>query len=167
VSRRLIRLEMPVFPDRRMFRVHDSTVDPDAPGGPLPPAGTLVSVNRDQLWVGSLQEHIGVRLTFEEWDTAPPAFGDAWEDEAKATLYLRGQLSVDMGSAGRAVAGLTLAGGVGDYVVRVYARNRREVMRLYEELFDRGVDPLSDEFQQARKNLEGLEQYLLQIWREY
>jgi hypothetical protein len=52
-------------------------------------------------------------------------------------------------------------------VVRVYARNRREVMRLYEELFERGVDPLSDEFQQARKNLEGLEQYLLQIWREY
>jgi hypothetical protein len=29
------------------------------------------------------------------------------------------------------------------------------------------VDPLSDEFQQARKNLEGLEQYLLQFWREY
>ena len=62
--------------------------------------------------------------------------------------------------------GLTLAGGVGDYVVRVYARNRREVQRLYEEMFDRGVDPLSDEFQQARKNLEGLEQYLLQFWRE-
>jgi hypothetical protein len=166
VSRRLIRLEMPVFPDRRMFRVHDSTVDPDAPGGPLAPVGTLVSVNREQLWVGSLQEHIGVRLTLEEWDTAPPAFGDAWEDEAKGTLYLRGQVSVDMGSAGRAVDGLTLAGGVGDYVVRVYARNRREVMRLYEEMFDRGVDPLSDEFQQARKNLEGLEQYLLQFWRE-
>jgi hypothetical protein len=150
-----------------MFRVHDSSVDPDAPGGPLAPVGTLISVNREQLWVGSLQEHIGVRLTFEEWDTPPPAFGDAWEDEAKATLYLRGQLSVNMGSAGRAVDGLTLAGGVGDYVVRVYARNRREVMRLYEELFDRGLDPLSDEFQQARKNLEGLEQYLLQIWREY
>ena len=59
------------------------------------------------------------------------------------------------------------AGGVGDYVVRVYARNRREVMRLYDEMFERGVDPLSDEFQQARKNLEGLEQYLLQLWREY
>jgi hypothetical protein len=65
------------------------------------------------------------------------------------------------------VEGLTLAGGVGDYVVRVYARNRREVQRLYEDMFDRGVDPLSDEFQQARKNLEGLEQYLLQFWREY
>ena len=95
-----------------------------------------------------------------------PAFGDVWEDEAKGSVYLRGQLTVDMGSAGRAVEGLTLAGGVGDYVVRVYARNRREVMRLYEEMFDRGVDPLSDEFQQARKNLEGLEQYLLQFWRE-
>jgi hypothetical protein len=167
VSRRLVRLEMPVFPDRRMFRVHDSRVDPDAPGGPLAPVGTLVSVNREQVWVGSLQEHIGVRVTIEEWDTAPPSFGDEWEDEAKGTVYLRGQLSVDMGSAGRAVENLRLAGGVGDYVVRVYARNRREVMRLYDEMFERGVDPLSDEFQQARKNLEGLEQYLLQLWREY
>jgi hypothetical protein len=163
----MIRLEMPVFPARRMFRVHDSTVDPDAPGGPLAPVGTLISMNREQLWVGSMQEHIGVRLTLEEWDAAPPTFGDSWEDEAKGSLYLRGQLSVDMGSSGRAVGGLTLAGGVGDYVVRVYARNRRQVMRLYEELFDRGVDPLSDEFQQARKNLEGLEQYLVQLWREY
>ncbi len=149
-----------------MFKIHDATVDPDAPGGPLAPVGTLISVNRDQLWVGSLQEHIGVHLTLEEWDTAPPTFGDAWEDEAKGTLYLRGQLSVDMGRAGRAVERLTLASGVGDYVVRVYARSRREVQRLYEELFDRGMDPLSDEVQQARKNLEGLEQYLLQIWRE-
>jgi hypothetical protein len=40
-------------------------------------------------------------------------------------------------------------------------------MRLYEELFERGVDPLSDEFQRARMDLEGLEQYLLQLWREY
>ena len=167
MSRRLVRLEMPVFPDRRMFRVHDSKVDPDAPGGPLAPVGTLVSVNREQVWVGSLQETISVRVTIEEWDTAPPAFGDEWEDEAKGTVYLRGELSGDMGSAGRAVENLRLAGGVGDYVVRVYARNRREVMRLYDEMFERGVDPLSDEFQQARKNLEGLEQYLLQLWREY
>ncbi len=61
---------------------------------------------------------------------------------------------------------LQLAGGVGDYVVRVFARNRREVNQLYNELFERGVDPLSDEFQQARKTLEGHEQYLMQLWRE-
>ena len=66
MSRRVIRLEIPVFPDRRMFRVHDSTVDPDAPGGPMPPLGALISVNREQMWVGSLQEHIGVRLFLEE-----------------------------------------------------------------------------------------------------
>jgi rubrerythrin len=64
------------------------------------------------------------------------------------------------------VGWLQLAGGVGDYVIRVFARHRREVNRLYNELFERGVDPLSDEFQQARKNLEGREQYLLQLWRE-
>jgi hypothetical protein len=28
------------------------------------------------------------------------------------------------------------------------------------------ADPLGDEFQQARKQLEGLEQYLVQLWRE-
>jgi hypothetical protein len=64
------------------------------------------------------------------------------------------------------VSWLQLAGGVGDYVVRVFARGRREVNQLYNELFERGLDPLSDEFQQARKNLEGHEQYLLQLWRE-
>ena len=166
MSRRMIRMDIPVFPDRRMFRVHDAMVDPDAPGGPLAPLGALISANREQIWVGSLQEHVGVRLFLEEWDTAPPPFGDEWEDEAKAVIYLRGALSIDMGSAGRAVDRLQLAGGVGDYVVRVFARNRREVNRLYNQMFERGVDPLSDEFQQARAALEGHEQYLLQLWRE-
>jgi hypothetical protein len=162
----MIRMDIPVFPDRRMFRIHDATIDPDAPGGPLPPLGGLISVNREQIWVGSLQEHVGVRLCLEEWDMAPPLFGDEWEDEAKAVIYLRGALSIDMGSAGKAVERLQLASGVGDYVVRVFARNRRDVNRLYNELFERGVDPLSDEFQQARNALEGHEQYLLQLWRE-
>ena len=162
----MIRLDIPVFPDRRMFRIHDATVDPDAPGGPLPPLGALISVNREQIWVGSLQEHIGVRLCLEEWDMAPPLYGDEWEDEAKAVIYLRGALSIDMGSAGKAVERLQLAGGVGDYVVRVFARNRNDVNRLYNQMFEQGMDPLSDEFQQARNALEGHEQYLLQLWRE-
>ena len=166
MSRRLLRLEIPVFPDRRMFRLHDATVDPDGPGSPAPPDGALISVTREQMWVASLQEIVSAQLLFEEWDSAPPPFGEKWEDEAKAVLYLRGAVSIDMGPAGKAVESLKLAGGVGDYVVRVFARNRREVNRLYNELFERGVDPLSDEFQQARKNLEGHEQYLLQLWRE-
>jgi hypothetical protein len=165
VSRRLLRLEIPVFPDRRMFKLYDATIDPAGAGGPLPPTGALISVNREQMWVGSLQETVGVHLTLEEWDSAPPPFGDEWEDEAKAVLYLRGALSIDMGSAGRAVEWLKLAGGVGDYVVRVYARNRREVARLYRELFKRGLDPLSDEFQHERRALEGVEQYMFQVWR--
>jgi len=107
-----------------------------------------------------------VRVTIEEWDSAPPAFSDGYEDEAKCVLYLRGQLSVDMGPAGRAVQGLMLAGGVGDYGVRVYARNRAEVVRQYGELFERNFDPLGDDFQRARRQLDGLEQYLLQLWRE-
>ena len=165
MSRRLLRLEMPVFPDRRMFRLHDATVDPDGPGGPLPPDGALISVTREQMWVASLQEVVSVQLLLEEWDAAPPPFGE-WEDEAKAVLYLRGAVSVDMGTAGKAVEQLKLGGGVGDYVVRVFARNRTEVTRRYHDLFRRGLDPLSDEFEQARRTLDGFEQYLLQLWRE-
>jgi hypothetical protein len=166
VSQRLLRLEVPVFPERRMFRVHDTGVDPDAPGGPLPPVGTLVSMNRDQLWVGSLQEHVEVKLVLEEWHGAPAPCGDGWDEEAKGQLYVRGMLSVDEGSRGRVVDGLRLAGGVGDYSVRVYARNREQVMSLYHELFDTWGDPLSDDFQRARRNLENLEQYLIQLWRQ-
>ncbi len=61
---------------------------------------------------------------------------------------------------------LRLAGGVGDYGVHVYTRNRIEAVRRYAALFKMNADPLGDEFQQARKRLEGLEQYLVQLWRE-
>src|SRR6266550_2217721 len=117
----MLRMDIPVFPDRRMFRVHDATVDPDAPGGPLAPLGALMSVNREQMWVGSLQEHIAVRLFLEEWDMAPPLFGDESEDEAKAVIYLRGALSIDMGSARRALDRLQHAGAVSGYVATVVA----------------------------------------------
>ena len=166
MSRRLLQLVIPVTPERRMFRIHDPSVDPDAPGGPLPPVGALISTNREQLWVGSLQEDINVRLVLEEWDEAPPPCGDAWDEEAKGSIYLRGQLSISMGLAGTAVRGLRLAGGVGDYSVRVYAGNRDQVTRRYAQLFDRHRNPLSDEFQQEKKTLEGLERYLVQLWRE-
>jgi len=166
MSRRLLQLVIPVTPERRMFRVHDPAVDPDAPGGPLPPVGALISTNREQLWVGSLQEDINVRLVLEEWDGAPPPCGDAWDEEAKGSVYLRGQLSISMGQAGTAVHGLRLGGGVGDYSVRVYASNRDVVTRRYTALFDRHRNPLSDEFQQEKRTLEGLERYLVQLWRE-
>ena len=166
MSRRLLQLVIPVTPERRMFRIHDPAVDPEAPGGPLPPVGSLISTNREQLWVGSLQEDIDVRLVLEEWDGSPPPCGDAWAEEAKGSIYLRGQLSVSMGLAGTAVHGLRLGGGVGDYSVRVYAGNRDVVTRRYAALFDRHLNPLSDEFQQEKRTLEGLERYLVQLWRD-
>src|SRR5215468_10383099 len=89
----MLRMDIPVFPDRRMFRVHDAMVDPDAPGGPLAPLGALISVNREQIWVGSLQEQVAVRVFVEEWDMAPPPFGGEWDDEAKAVIYPRGALA--------------------------------------------------------------------------
>jgi hypothetical protein len=165
VSRRVLRLEIPVFPERMMFRVHDPVADPDSPGAPLPPVDALISTGRDQLIVACAQQHLGVQLTVEEWDDAPPPFSDGYEDEAKCVLYLRGHLTVDMGSAGQAVAGLRLSGGVGDYGVRIYTRNRVAAKESYAGLVTEH-DPLSDEFQQARKQLEGMEQYLLQLWRE-
>jgi hypothetical protein len=116
-----------------MFRLHDATADPDGPGSPAPPEGALISVTREQMWVASLQEIVSAQLLFEEWDSAPPPFGEKWEDEAKAVLYLRGAVSIDMGPAGKAVENLKLAGGVGDYVVRVFARNRSEVPRRYRD----------------------------------
>jgi hypothetical protein len=166
VSRRLLRLEIPVFPERMTFRVHDPAIDPDAPGGPVSPVDSLISAAREQIVVATAQEHLGVQLTIEEWDDAPPPFSDGYEDEAKCVLYLRGKLTVDMGKAGRAVEAMRLSGGVGDYGARVYTRNRVAAVQRYEELFQLYPDPLGDEFQQARKRLEGLEQYLLQLWRE-
>ena len=150
-----------------MFRLHDSAVDPNAPGAPLPPVGSLISVNREQLWIGSLQEQLDVRVVIEEWDSAPPPIGDTWQEEAKCRLYLRGYLSIDAGAVGKAIHGLRLASGVGDYAVRVYASNREEAAHRYTELYNAYRNPLADEFQQAKKQLEGLERYLIQLWREY
>jgi len=165
VSRRLIGLELPVFPDRRTIKITDSVIEPEA-GSPLPAVGALISVNREQLWIGSLQDHVEVRLTLEEWDGAPPNGSDGWDEEAKGELYLRGQLTIDMGSAGRAVHALRLVSGVGRYAARVYARNREQAARLYDQLFDRYGDPLGDEFARAKRELEGIEQYLVQLWRD-
>src|SRR5215475_2159498 len=166
MSRRLLQLVIPVTPERRMFRIHDPSVDPDAPGGPLAPVGTLISTNREQLWVGSLQEDIDVRLVLEEWDEAPPPCGDAWDDEAKGSIYLRGQLSISMGLAGTAVRGLRLAGGVGDYSLRVYAGNRDQVTRRYARLFVLQRNPLSDEFHSETTTRACIQRHILQIWRE-
>jgi hypothetical protein len=156
---------MPVFPEHRMFRIHDPEVSPDAPGAPLPPVGVLVSANREQLWVGSLQQDIDVRVVLEEWD-GQPLLPESWDEEAKARLYLRGQVSIDMGLAGKAVSGLRLSGGVGNYEVRVYARYREAVVTMYEDLFTQHKDPLSDEFQREKRKLEGVERYLIQLWRD-
>src|SRR5262249_59649662 len=76
------------------------------------------------------------------------------------------QISVDMGSAGTAVQRLRLSGGVGNYEVRVYARYREAVVRMYEELFSQHKDPLSDDFQREKRKLEGVERYLVQLWRD-
>ena len=164
-NRRLMQLVLPVFPDRRMFRIHDSQAHPDSPDAPLPPVGVLTSASREQILISSLQQDIDVRLVIEEWD-GQPLLPDAWDEEAKARLYLRGRLSVDMGSAGPAVTGLRLSGGVGNYELRVYARHRETVVRLYDELFTRHKDPLSDEFQREKRKLEGIERYLVQLWRD-
>jgi hypothetical protein len=167
VGRRLLRLEIPVYPTRGVFRVMGHGVDPEAPGGPPRPDGALITSGREQMLVACGRENIGVQLTIEEWEDAPPPFSDGYEDEAKCVLYLRGRLSVvDVTRADSALDSVRLAGGVGDYGVRVYTRNRAEAAQRYAALYQANADPLSDDFQQAKKRLDGLEQYLLQLWRE-
>jgi hypothetical protein len=61
---------------------------------------------------------------------------------------------------------LRLSGGVGNYEVRVYARYREAVVRMYTDLFNQHRDPLSDEFQREKRKLEGVERYLVQLWRD-
>jgi hypothetical protein len=79
---------------------------------------------------------------------------------------LRGSLSIDMGAAGTAAQRLRLSGGVGNYEVRVYARYREAVVHMYQELITRHRDPLSDDFQREKRKLEGVERYLIQLWRD-
>ncbi|HSR86085.1 MAG TPA: hypothetical protein VLM11_18060 [Streptosporangiaceae bacterium] len=86
MSRRLLRLEIPVFPERLTFRVHDPVAERDDPGAPAAPLDSLISTSRDQLIISTAQEHLGVQLTVEEWDGAPPPFSDGYEDEAKCVL---------------------------------------------------------------------------------
>ena len=48
-----------------MFRIHDPEVTPDAPGGPLPPIGTLVSATREQrvlIVTGMIAGFVGLAL---------------------------------------------------------------------------------------------------------
>ncbi|MBO0832032.1 MAG: hypothetical protein J2P29_08700 [Actinobacteria bacterium] len=166
MSRRLLRLEIPIFPERLMFRIYDPGADLDGPGSPSQPIDALISTSRDQLIVACAQKHLGVQLTVEEWDDTPPPFSDDYEDEAKCELYLRGRLSIDKGLASRVVDAVRLSGGVGNYGVRLYTRNRVAAVSSYADLFNQFSDPLSDEFQQARKELQGTEQYMVQLWRE-
>jgi hypothetical protein len=48
----------------------------------------------------------------------------------------------------------------------VYARYRQAVVKMYQELFIAHKDPLSDEFQREKRKLEGVERYLIQLWRD-
>jgi ribosomal protein S17E len=48
----------------------------------------------------------------------------------------------------------------------VYARYREAVVQMYTELFNQHRDPLSDDFQREKRKLEGVERYLVQLWRD-
>jgi hypothetical protein len=39
-------------------------------------------------------------------------------------------------------------------------------VQMYEELFRQHKDPLSDDFQREKRKLEGVERYLIQLWRD-
>jgi hypothetical protein len=39
-------------------------------------------------------------------------------------------------------------------------------VHMYQELVRQHRDPLSDDFQRERRKLEGVERYLVQLWRD-
>jgi hypothetical protein len=39
-------------------------------------------------------------------------------------------------------------------------------VKMYADLFSQHKDPLSDEFQREKRKLEGVERYLVQLWRD-
>ena len=43
---------------------------------------------------------------------------------------------------------------------------RKGERKRAQELFDRHRDPLSDDFQREKRKLEGVERYLIQLWRD-
>lgn len=128
------------------------------------PEGALVSVGYDQMWIGSLQDDVEVTVLLEEWDGEPPVGNGPWEEEVLQELYLRGAVAVSTASSEPVVHGVQLRGGVSRYNVRVRARHRAEIARLYDQLLDRVRNTFDEEFQAALRELQGVEHYLVQFW---
>lgn len=165
VSRRLLRLGVRVHPEKAMFRVHDRGADPTGMGAPTLAPGELVAVGYDQMWVGSLQDDVEVTVLLEEWDGEPPRGRTAWEHEVVEELYLRGSVAISSTTSEPVLHGVRLLGGVGRYRARIRAQHRAEIARLYDALLDRFRDGFSAEFQAALRELQGVEHYLVQLWR--
>ena len=48
----------------------------------------------------------------------------------------------------------------------MYARYREAVVQMYADLLSQHRDRLSDDFQREKRKLEGVERYLIQLWRD-
>lgn len=165
MSLRLLRVGIRVHPEKGAFRIHGLGADPsgvEAP--PKPDEASLISVGYDQMWIGSLQDNVEVTVLLEEWDGEPPAGNGAWENDVRDELYLRGAVAVSTTDSLPVLHGVQLRGGVSRYHVRVRARHRAEIARLYDQLLDRVRNTFDEEFQTALRELQGVEHYLVQLW---
>jgi hypothetical protein len=153
-----------LLPEKGTFRIHGLGADPSGMQAPPMPEGTLVSVGYDQMWIGSLQDDVEVTVLLEEWDGEPPMGNGPWEEEVHEELYLRGAVAVSTAGSEPVVHGVQLRGGVSRYHVRIRARHRAEIARLYDQLLDRVRNTFDEEFQAALRELQGVEHYLVQFW---
>lgn len=161
MSRLLDRNSTLVHPDYGVFQIFDGEDFDDTASVP---GHDDFSFGDRSVYFHSFQNNVRVRLLLESWEGEPDRDDDAWEGSATAVVEIAtGVVCVNELTAGGQDDLLTLP-RPGRYGVRVAHRNRRVVSDAYLALFDqfRGLDGFG--FSEAKRALEGREEYLAQFW---
>lgn len=163
MSRLLDRNSTLVYPDYGMFQIVDCQSDDET--APVPGHNDF-SVGDRSIYLRSFQTNVLVRLDLESWESEPAWHEDEWEGSHTAVIELTtGVVGVDEITAGAQHDLLTLP-APGRYRVRVAHRNRGMVSDAYMALFDQFEDIHGPGFTDAKRDLEGREQYLARFWPE-
>jgi hypothetical protein len=120
-----------------------------------------------QMYLWSKQDSTRVRVAVEVWD-GPPTDGDGpWEGSADLLLACRSGLLL-VAELAQGVPGQWTLPAAGDYRVRVRWRNRQQTRDRVTELERRiyAEDADLDRLAAGLAELEGLEEYRLDMWLE-